>query len=301
MKGIDISKHNGTIDWAKVDASGIDFVLIQAGYGNDLSQKDPKFDENVQGALAHKLHVGAYWFSYAISAEDAKKEAEVCKQVVAPYKGKLAFPVAFDYEYESITYALKQGVTTTNALIDAIARAFMDSMKASGWYVNLYTNIDFIKSGKFSTSTINAYDVWLADYSGSPDYPCGIQQTGSTGEIPGISGKVDMDVAYKAYPTIIQSGGYNGYSKPQNTVVKIDTTVDITFAHGAYYTVKTTSPQQAFVTAGTGSVVTVVPLPRTGNDQLFALVAIGQPGQQTGIFTAAGSERPMKRFVFKIK
>lgn len=301
MNGIDISKHNGTIDWAKVDASGIDFVLIQAGYGNDISQKDPKFDENVQGALAHKLYVGAYWFSYAISAEDAKKEAEVCKQVIAPYKGKLAFPVAFDYEYESITYALKQGVTTTNALIDAIARAFMDSMKADGWYVNLYTNIDFIKSGKFSAATIKAYDVWLADYSGNPDYPCGIQQTGSTGEIPGISGNVDMDVAYKAYPAMIQSGGYNGYSKPQSTVVSIDTTVDISFAHGAYYTVKTTSPGQVFVTAGTGSVVTVVPLPRTGNDQLFALVAIGQRGQQTGIFTAAGSEKPMKRFVFKIK
>jgi lysozyme len=301
MNGIDVSKHNGTIDWAKVDASGIDFVLIRAGYGNEISQKDPKFEENIQGALAHKLHVGAYWFSYAISAEDAKKEAEVCKQVITPYKGKIDFPVAFDYESASITYAQKQGVTPTNTIIDAIARAFMDSLKTDGWYANLYTNIDFIKSGKFSTATIKAYDVWLADYSGDPDYPCGIQQTGSAGAVPGISGNVDMDVAYKEYPTIIQSGGYNGYPKPPSTVVSIDTTIDISFAHGAYYTVKTTSPVQVYVTAGTGGVVTIVPMPRTGNDQLFALVAIGQAGQETGIFTAAGSEKPMKRFVFKIK
>lgn len=177
----------------------------------------------------------------------------------------------------------------------------MDSMKADGWFVNLYTNIDFIKSGRFSASTIKNYDVWLADYSGAPDYSCGIQQTGSTGTVSGITGNVDMEVAFKDYPTIIQAGGYNGYSKPQNTAVKIDTTMDILFSHGTYYKVKTTSPQPVTVTAGTGGVVTIVPFPRTGNDQLFALVAAGQPGQETGIYTAAPGEKPLRRFKYKIK
>lgn len=301
MNGIDVSKHNGTVNWQQVDASGIDFALIRAGYGNNISQKDPKFDQNLQGALAHKLYTGVYWFSYAVSAEDARKEAEVCKQVLQPYKGKILFPVAFDYEYESMNYSAKQGVTPTNALIDSIARAFMDAMKADGWYVCIYTNIDFIKSGRFSSDTLKKYDLWLADYSGSPDYPCGIQQTGNTGTVPGVSGAVDMDVAYKDYPTIIKAGGYNGVPKTPATAVSIDTTQDVSFARGQYYVVKATAAQDVKLTAGTDGVITVVRFPRSGNDQLFALVPIGQPGQGTGIYTSVPGENPLKRFVFNIK
>lgn len=300
MVGIDVSKHNGKIDWQKVDLSGIDFALIRAGFGNDISQKDPKFEENIQGALSHNLAVGVYWFSYAVSVADAQKEAEVCKSIIEKYKGKISFPIAFDYEYESIAYAKQQGINPTNALIDSIARGFMDSLHGEGWFANLYTNNDFIRSGKFSSATIQAYDIWLADYSGEPDYPCGIQQTGSKGTVMGISGNVDMNIAYKDYPAIIQAGGYNGYEKQQITSVAIDTTMDISYGHGQYYVVKTTCPNQVTITAGTGGVVTIVPMPRTGNDQLFALVAVGQSGDETGIYTAAPNEKALKRFVFRI-
>lgn len=300
MNGIDVSKHNGSVNWQQVDASGIDFTLVRAGYGNMESQKDPKFDENVQGALAHKLHVGVYWFSYAVSPEDAKKEAEVCKKIIQPYKGKLTFPIAFDYEYESMDYSKKMGVTPSNQLINAITGAFLDAMKSDGWYVCLYTNIDFIRSGRFSADTISKYDVWLADYSGAPDYSCTIQQTGNEGKVPGVSGNVDLDVAFKDYPTIIKAGAYNGFPK-STTIVNIDTTTNISYAHGEYYIVKTTSPKPVKLTAGTQGVVTVVPFPRTGNEQLFALVAIGQSGQGTGIFTSVLGENPQRRFVFHIK
>lgn len=301
MNGIDISKHNGAVDWAKAAASGIDFALIRAGYGNDISQKDPMFDKNIQGALARRLHVGAYWFSYAVSVEDARREAEVCRQVLAHYKGKLNFPVAFDYEYDSIRYANGKGISPGNSLIDGMACAFLDSMKADGWYVSLYTNVDFIKSGRYGADTVKSYDLWLADYSGAPHYPCAIQQTGTAGTVPGISGNVDLDVSFKDYPAIIPSGGYNGFSKAQNTVVKIDTTTDISYAHGTYYTVKTTSPRPVAVTAGTAGVVAIVPFPRSGNDQLFALVAVGKTGQETGIYTAAPGEKPLRCFQFKIR
>lgn len=301
MNGIDVSKHNGTIDWVKAAASGIDFALIRAGYGNDISQKDPMFDENVRGALSRKLHVGAYWFSYAVSVEDAQREAEVCKQVLSPYKGKLDFPVAFDYEYDSIRYANGRGINPGNSLIDGMARAFLDSMKEDGWYVSLYTNADFIKSGRYGADTVKSYDLWLADYRGAPHYSCAIQQTDAAGTVPGISGNVDLDISFKDYPAIVPSGGFNGFSKAQNTVVKIDTTTDISYAHGTYYTVKTTSPRPVAVTAGTGGVAAIVPFPRSGNDQLFALVAVGQAGQETGIYTAAPGEKPLRRFKFKIR
>lgn len=301
MNGIDVSKHNGTIDWGRVDASGIDFALVRAGYGNDILQKDPKFEENVQGALAHKLHVGAYWFSYAVSEDDARREAEVCKKVLAPYSGRLDFPVAFDYEYASMEHAKKKGANPSNARINGIARAFLDSMRAAGWFVNLYTNLDFIQSGRFSAETLKRYDLWLADYSGAPDYPCGIQQTGSTGTVQGISGNVDRNVAFRDYPAIIRAGGYNGYSKQPATVVVSDTTTDVAVVRGRYYIVKTASPKPVKLTAGTADVMTIVPFPRTGNDQLFALVAVGQPGQETGVYTAADGESPLRRFVFRIR
>lgn len=301
MKGIDVSKHNGTIDWGRVAASGIEFAMIRAGYGNLISQKDPKFEENVRGALSHSVHVGAYWFSYAVSVADAQAEAEICKKVLAPYKGKLDFPIMFDYEYESIRYANENGVSPDNAQIDGMIRAFLERMKADGWYVGVYTNNDFIRTGRVSAATVKAYDVWLADYSGEPDYPCAIRQTSSTGRVPGIGGSVDLDESFKDYPTVIPGGGYNGYPKPVSTIVAIDTTMDISYAHGTYYLVKTTSAQPVTVTAGTGGVATIVPFPRTGNDQLFAVVAVGQPGQETGIYTAASGEKPLRRFKFKIQ
>lgn len=296
LKGIDISKNNGTVDWGKVDASVIDFVLIRAGFGNDISQKDPKFDENVKGALAHGLHVGAYWFSYAVSVQDTINESKVFRQVLAPYRGKLDFPVGFDYEYDSITYAQKHGMNPTNVLIDSIAHTFMDSMKADGWFVNLYTNGDFIQSGKFSAATIKSYDVWLADYSDAPDYPCGIQQTGSTGTVPGITGAVDIDMAFKDYPTIIRSGGYNGFVKPKPINFKCDTTKDITLAPGQAYQFMVSSSSAVAVTVGTPGVVTLLPRYHNGGDSFFYIVGFGKSGSSVGVYVNS-----VKQFVAHMK
>lgn len=302
MNGIDISKHNPVVNWDKVDASGIDFVLIRAGYGNDISQKDPKFDEYIKAALARGLHVGVYWFSYAVSIADAQKEAEVCKKVIAPYKGKIDFPVAFDYEYDSITYAQKHNIKVTDS-IDSMARAFLDSMKADGWFVNLYTNNDFIRSGRFSAATIKAYDVWLADYSGAPDYPCYIQQTGSTGTVPGITGNVDMDVSFRDYPTMIKAGGYNGYPKQPQTAVKIDTTTEVQIEYGKAYQFYTESRQIPTVTCGTANVVSLLHCRRDTalSRDYWHIVALGKSGQATGIYTVAPGEKPTKRFVARVK
>ena len=282
LKGIDVSKFQGTIDWSKV--GGIDFVLVRAGYGNDIAQKDPMFDTNIKGALSRGLAVGAYWFSYAVSAADASKEAVVFGKIIEPYKGKLAFPVAFDYEYDSIAYAQKQGINPSNILIDGIAHTFLDAMKKGGWFVNLYTNCDFIRSGKFSAATVKSYDVWLADYSGAPDYPCGIQQTGSAGTVPGITGTVDMDVAFKDYPTIIRSGGYNGFPKPQPGNFKCDTTTDITLSPGQAYQFKVTSSQVPTAVIGTQGIASLLPRYRSGNDSFFYLVGFGKSGTAAGIY-----------------
>lgn len=299
--GIDVSKYQKQIDWSKVDAHGIDFALIRIGMGNDASQIDPYFKTNVEQALAHGLNVGGYYFGYATSVADAQKEADVCNQLLQPYKGKLAYPIAYDYEYDSIEYFKRvMGRAPTDAETTAFAKAFLDRLKSYGWFVNIYTNIDFIRSGKFSADLIKSYDVWLADYSGAPDYPCYIQQTGSTGTVPGISGNVDMDVSFRDYPTMIKAGGYNGFAKQPQTSVKIDTTTTVNLKRGQVYQLKTTCAQQPKVWAGTENVVTILPRYRSGNDDLWYIVGIGNAGTGTGIFTAAENENGLKRFVVNI-
>ena len=85
VQGIDVSRHNTITDFRKVKASGIDFVIIRAGYGREISQKDPQFETNYKNAKAAGLNVGAYWYSYAQSVEEAKIESKVCLQAI---KGK---------------------------------------------------------------------------------------------------------------------------------------------------------------------------------------------------------------------
>jgi len=301
MKGIDISKYQKNIDWSKVDASGIDFALIRIGMGNDAKQIDPYFRQNVDQALAHRMYVGGYYFGYATSVSDAQKEADICNQLLQTYKGKLLFPIAYDYEYDSVNYFKRvMGRTPTNAEIDSFACAFLDRLKSYGWFVNVYTNIDYYRSGKFKTA-ITKYDVWLADYSGGPDYPCYIQQTGSNGTVPGITGNVDIDVSFRDYPTMIRAGGYNGYPKSAQTAVQIDTTTGVTFSYGDMYTVKTTSAQTPDLYAGTDNVVIVKHCRREGQNDFWHLIFVGKSGTSAGIFTRYPHEQPVKRFVAYIK
>ena len=128
MKGLDVSVHNGTIDWKKVRDSGLQFALIRAGYGKELNQKDARFDANMTGALAAGMKTGAYWFSYALNPEEAREEAQVCLQVLAPYTGKMTLPVFYDFEYATEAYAQRYGYTFTKAQRTEIILAFMQEI-----------------------------------------------------------------------------------------------------------------------------------------------------------------------------
>jgi GH25 family lysozyme M1 (1,4-beta-N-acetylmuramidase) len=102
LNGIDVSHHQGVIDWKKVAASGINFVMIRAGYGKSASQIDKKFKTNIDGAYAAGIkNIGIYWYSYAGTVADVKLEAQACISVIKQYKDKITLPVFFDQEYES--------------------------------------------------------------------------------------------------------------------------------------------------------------------------------------------------------
>lgn len=304
MKGIDVSKYQELIYWEKVKAAGIDFSILRAGLGKYITQIDPRFEQNAFGALSAGLHVGAYWFSYATSPEEARQEAQVCAQVLEPYKGKFDFPVYFDYEYASEEYSKKQGVTPTQALRESLAQAFCEEIESRGWRAGVYTNNDYLKN-RWRLDVLKQWEIWLADYTGGPDVSCGMQQTSSTGTVDGISGNVDMDTAFVDYPALIRNDGWNGFTAAaaENWISDTTNGTDnpVLIAPDSHYTVKITGQDIGLVCGESGgkpAAFKLVRCRRDGNSTLWHVVPIGEPGQEAGIYPAGGGDRI---FVAKIK
>ena len=214
MKGIDVSKHQGTIDWDKVKAAGIDFAIIRAGLGK--STIDPQFVRNITACNRLKIPCGVFWASYALTEQEAINEAKCCLAAVKPYR--LEFPIFFDLEYFTADYMKKNGITLTRAMATAHAEAFLSAIEAAGYYAANYANPDYL-SRFFDSSLLQKYDLWLANYkenadTDNPPRSCGIWQHWDKGRIDGISGNVDLDVSYRDYPTIIKKAGLNHLDTP---------------------------------------------------------------------------------------
>lgn len=194
IKGIDISTWQKTVSWHAVKASGIEFVMIRAGFGTTL---DNMFNSHINGALSVGLPVGAYWFSYALNADEARAEARKCLEVIKPYK--LTYPIAYDFEYDSVKYASKNGVTMTKELATEIVKAFCDEIANAGYTVYVYTNPDYLN--RYIDKTQVGREIWLACYTGktpeteSQAADCRIWQY-KVGTCPGVEGNCDLDVWY---------------------------------------------------------------------------------------------------------
>ena len=201
IKGIDVSKWQGVIDFAKVKNTGIDFAIIREGYGKD--QTDKKFEQNYSNAKNVGLNVGVYHYSYADSVEDAKKEAQFC---ISNLKNKqLEYPIVFDIED-------KEQLKLNNRQRTDIVKAFCDELEKNGYYAMYYCNLNWFKN-YLNKNDLAKYDLWLAQWNGDkPSYSCGIWQYSSAGKINGISGNVDLNVSYKDYASIMRTKGLNGFN-----------------------------------------------------------------------------------------
>ena len=209
-KGVDVSVFNSQVDFARAKQDGVRFAIVRAGFGNTVEQEDKLFRNHMDAALRAKMDVGAYWFSYARSAEEARTEAQVFLSLMKLYKGRVSYPLYCDYEYASIEYAEKFGIEPDKKLITDIIVAFCEEVEKAGWYAGYYTNLDFIRN-RLDMERLKPYDLWLADYNGGPDYHCGMQQITDCGVVEGIVGNTDIDIAYKDYPAIIREKGLNGF------------------------------------------------------------------------------------------
>ena len=192
-KGIDVSEHQGVIDWAKVAKDGVQFAVIRAGYGRELSQKDKYFERNYAGAKAAGIQVGAYWYSYANSVKRAEEEAKTCLKVLEGKRFEL--PIFFDQEYEKSILALSNKTRTD------IVLKFLETVKGAGRKVGLYSSTNFITT-KLQADRLTAYPLWLAEYGSELHYTGKVWawQYTSKGRVAGIRGNVDCNHGYFAQP-----------------------------------------------------------------------------------------------------
>jgi lysozyme len=214
-KLIDVSYAQGTIDWKKVKNAGYDAAMIRATAYYPKSGKtgvDTHFHANAQNALAAGVKIGAYHYSYALTVQEAKLEAQHFLNTIKPYK--LEYPAVLDFEDPSQTKLSK-------TLKADICTAFLETVEQAGYYAMLYSMASWLAS-ELTDPRLSKYDKWVAHIGVSkPSYAgsYGIWQYSWTGKVDGITGNVDLNECYRDYPTIIKAAGLNlGQGKQEEPV-----------------------------------------------------------------------------------
>lgn len=191
MKIIDVSVHQGKIDWNKVKAAGIEGVVIRAGYGK--GNIDKQFINNIEGAIEVGLkYIGVYWFSYAYTIDMARREAQYVNDVCSAYKNKINLGVYFDWEYDSMNYAKKLNMKCDKTLITDMCLSFCKKITELGYKAGYYLNLDYSKN-YIDESKLKDYRRWFARYVSERQADCYLWQYTSNGKVSGISGAVDMN------------------------------------------------------------------------------------------------------------
>lgn len=216
--GIDVSSHNGNVDWEKVRKSGkVDYAIIRAGYRGFVTGKivtDGKFERNVKEATKNGIDIGLYFFTQAVNEQEAVEEANYVLDLVRKYDVNVRYPIIIDTEYST---------SKTNGVLDyegradqldvatrtAVCRAFCDTIRNAGYIPAVYASKYWFYDN-LDVSQLNSYDIWVAHYTTAKTtdykYKYNMWQYTSSGSIPGVyapfeNGKVnvDMSICYKKY------------------------------------------------------------------------------------------------------
>lgn len=196
VMGIDISKHNGNIDWNAVKNSGVQYVILRCGYRGSASGvlvEDQKFKSNIQGATAAGLKVGIYFFSQAVNEVEAVEEASMTLSLIK--KHRITYPVYIDVESAN---GRADGISKEART--SVINAFCQTIRNSGYTPGLYANKNWLTE-KINTGALGGCKIWLAQYVAAPTYGGRYEmwQYSSRGSIAGIKGNVDLNVSYMGY------------------------------------------------------------------------------------------------------
>ncbi|HIT93783.1 MAG TPA: hypothetical protein IAC43_01205 [Candidatus Faecivivens stercoripullorum] len=194
--GVDVSYHQGEIDWEAVAADGIQFAMIRCGYrgyGNGDLVTDSCYQGNMQRALDNGLDVGVYFFSQAITEEEAVEEAEYVLSLLEGYTVEM--PVVFDME---ILQDDARANNLTSAERAQISKAFCDTIRAAGYTPMIYGNTAYYMSKVDFASLAGEYGIWLAQYYDEPFFPYqfNMWQYTNNGTVDGIAGTVDINLYF---------------------------------------------------------------------------------------------------------
>jgi len=198
-KGIDVSKHQGEIDWEKVAADGVEFAFIRVGnrgYGSGAIVEDPQFEANIVGAITHGVKVGVYFFSQAITVEEAQEEARFVLEKVAPYK--ITCPIVLDVEKVDDSEARMNKISTEQRTTNTLA--FLQEIEAAGYKTMLYHNME-MATMKLDMTQLEKYQKWFAYYNKELYYPYAydVWQYSDKGKVDGINGDVDMNISFSLW------------------------------------------------------------------------------------------------------
>lgn len=196
LLGIDVSRYQGQIDWQQVKAAGVEFVMIRLGFrgygtAGNLNE-DPFAQENYQGAKEAGLKVGGYFFSQAISVEEAVEEARYAMQIASGWE--MEMPLVYDWECLADDY---RTVGVDARMLTDYTKAFCDTVEAAGYDSMIYFNPDQSRKQMYLEELAD-YGFWLAMYTDQMDYPYKVDmwQYTNEGVVPGINGSVDINLFF---------------------------------------------------------------------------------------------------------
>ena len=209
MRGIDVSAHQGNINWDAVKASGIEFAIIRISYGQN--SVDSKAIRNIEECIRVGMPFGVYVYSYALNVNNAMNEANLVIKTLAPYKNKIKFPVIIDME-DADGYKTRNGMPSNETLIDICEKECL-MFEEAGYYAAIYASKSWFDT-KLNSSRLERFDKWMAWWSMSAsskfDHNAyGLWQYTSAGKVDGITGNVDMNESFKDYPTMINAESSN--------------------------------------------------------------------------------------------
>lgn len=197
VKGIDVSKYQYNIDWNAVKASGIDFAIIRVGYrgyGTGALVEDPYFRKNIQGANAAGVKVGLYFYSQAINEQEAVEEASMVIRLIQETGGRVSYPIYFDTEKVANDTGRADGISRDQRTRNAVA--FCNAIQGAGYRAGVYSYASWFYNN-LNMASLTGYSIWIAQYRDQLDfkYNYDIWQYTSSGTVPGVSTRVDMNVS----------------------------------------------------------------------------------------------------------
>lgn len=205
--GIDVSEHNGILDWDAIKKGGIEFAIIRSSWGH--FEEDKQFRRNVRECERVKMPYGLYHYSYVANDAQMREEASgfirLCKTC------KPSYPCYIDME-DADGWKRRNGVS--DAMNVETCYYTCRELEKAGFYAGIYANLDWL-TNHINSSRLDRFDKWVAQWASVNTYrkPYGMWQFTSDGSIHGYNGRMDLDYAYKDYPAIMKEKGLNGYGK----------------------------------------------------------------------------------------